>query len=165
MTEFDPRPPLAAVLPAAVAAAVSVLAVALGSPVDVALVGPGAVGIVYGAHTATRRYVTLGTGLAFIGVVFAAGRGLPISTALVAALAVLVAYDTGEHALTLGVDVGRHASTGQSVLVHASGSVAVGTLAATLGYGAYVFGPTSLPVTGLIALLFAAVLLMYVLGD
>lgn len=165
MTEFEPRPATTAVVPAAVAAAVAVLAVVAGSTVDAAIAGAGAVGIVYGAHTATRRYVTLGAGVAFVGVVLAAARGLPMSLALVAAVATLVAYDTGEHAVTLGVDVGRHAPTGQSVLVHATGSVAVGVVVATLGYGAYLFGPTSLPVTGLLALLFAAVLLAYALGD
>ena len=165
MTEFEPRPPTTAVLPAAVAAAVSVLAVAVGSTLGVAVAGAGAVGVVFGAHTATRRYVTVGAALAFAGVVVAAARGLPMSLALVAAVAALVAYDTGEHAVTLGIDVGRHAPTGQSVLVHATGSVAVGVIAATLGYGAYVFGPTSLPVTGLLALLLAAVLLAYALGD
>jgi len=165
VTEFDPRPPTTAVLPAAVAAAVSVLAVVAGSVVGAALVGPGAVGVVYGAHTATRRFVTLGAGLAFVGVVLAATQGLPISLALVAGVAAIVAYDTGEHAVTLGIDVGSQAPTGQSVLVHATGSLAVGSLAAAFGYAIYVFGPTSLPVTGLIALLLAAVLLAYALGD
>lgn len=165
MTEFEARPPTTAVLPAAVAAAVVVLSVAIVSPMDAAVAGAGAAAVVYGAHTAARRFVTVGAGLAFVGVVLAAARGLPTSLALVAALGTLVAYDTGEHAVTLGVDVGRQAPVDQSVLVHTTGGLAVGVLAAAFGYGAYMFGPASLPLTGLLALLFAAVLLAYALGD
>ncbi|WP_336034921.1 DUF7519 family protein [Halobacterium yunchengense] len=165
MTDFDPRPPTAAVLPAAAAAAATVLVLATGSTTAVAVAAPGAVGVVYGAHTGTRRFVTVGAAAGFAAAVLAAVQGLPVATALVAGVAALVAYDTGEHAVTLGVDVGTHAPVGQSVLVHATGSVVVATLAAGLGYVAYAVGPSNLPVTGLLALLLAAVLLAYALGD
>ncbi|MXR22488.1 hypothetical protein GRX66_18580 [Halobacterium sp. PCN9] len=67
--------------------------------------------------------------------------------------------------MTLGVDVGARAPVGQSALVHAFGSLVVASLAAAAGYGIYEVGPTSAPVTALVALLFAAVLLTYALGD
>jgi hypothetical protein len=165
VTDFDPRPPTVAVLPAIAAAALSVLAVAAGSTTGLILSGPGAAAVAYGARDATRRYVTVGGALAFAGAVVGAATGLPMSLAMVGGVAAVVAYDTGEHAVTLGVDVGSEAPVAQSVLVHAAASVAVASLVAALGYGIYVFGPASLPVTGLVALLFAAVLLAYALGD
>lgn len=165
MSEFDARPPSLAVAPAAVAAALVVLPVAAGSTVGLVLAGPGVAAVVYGAHTATRSYVTLGGALAFLGVAVAAASGLPTALALPAGVAALVAYDTGEHAVGLGVDVGADATVTQSVAVHTAGSVAVASLAAGLGYAVYQFGPTSLPVTGLLALLFASVFLAYALGD
>ena len=165
MSEFDARPPSLAVVPAIVAAALAVLSVAAGSTVGLAFVGPGAAAVVYGARGAARRYVTLGGALAFVGVAVGAATGLPTALALIAGVAALVAYDTGEHAVSLGVDVGADAAVAQSVAVHTAGSVAVASLAAGVGFGIYQFGPTSLPVTGLVALLFAAVFLAYALGD
>lgn len=165
VSEFDARPPTLAVVPATIAAALVVLPVAVGSTAGLVLAGPGAAAVVFGARSVTRSYVTLGGTLAFLGVAVAAATGLPTALALIAGVAALVAYDSGEHAVMLGVDVGADATVAQSVAVHTAGSVAVASLAAALGFGIYQFGPTSLPVTGLIALLFAAVFLAYVLGD
>lgn len=165
MTTFDPRPPTVAVVPALVAVGVATLVVAAASATGALLAGPGSVLLLYGAYSGTRRWVTVGSALAFVGAVIGAATGLPILPALVAGAAALVAYDTAEHALTLGVDVGQDAPVQQSVFVHAFGSFVVASLAGGLGYGIYEFGPTSLPVTGLVALLVAAVLLAYALGD
>ncbi|WP_232687319.1 DUF7519 family protein [Halobacterium zhouii] len=165
MTEFEARPPTVAVLPTAVAAAASVLAVVLGSTVGLALTGPGAASAVYGAHTGNRRLVTLGGALAFVGAVVAGATGLPLSLALFAGIGALVAYDTGEHAVSLGVDVGADANVTQSVLVHTASTLVVGSVAGGVGYALYAVGPGNLPVTGLVALLVAAVFLAYALGD
>jgi hypothetical protein len=162
---FEPRPPTAAIVPAVIAAGLNALLVAAGSTTGFLIAGPGAALLLYGARVGARRYVTIGGALGFAGTVVGAAAGLPISLALVGGVAALVAYDTAEHAVTLGVDVGTNAPVGQSTLVHAFGSVVVASLAAAVGYGIYEVGPTSVPVTGLVALLFAAVLLTYALGD
>lgn len=165
MTEFDSRPPTVAVVPALVAVAVSVLAVAAGSTIGLMLSGPGAGAVALGAQNGNRRFVTLGAGLAFVGAVVGGATGLPLMLAMLAGVGAIVAYDTGEHAVSLGVDVGNRAAVTQSVLVHAAASVVVAALAGGIGYAIYAFGPASLPVTGLIALLAAAVFLTYALGD
>ena len=175
MTAFDPRPPTAAITPAVIAAGLNALLVAIGSTTGFLLAGPGAVVLLYGARVGARRFVTIGGALGFAGAVVGAATGLPISLALVGGAGALIAYDTAEHAVTLGVDVGAdatvtqsvavHAPVGQSALVHAFGSLVVASLAAAVGYGIYEVGPTSAPVTALVALLFAAVLLTYALGD
>ncbi|MCG1002153.1 MULTISPECIES: hypothetical protein [Halobacterium] len=165
MSDFDARPPALAVVPATVAAALAVLAVAAGSTVGLVLAGPGGAAVVYGARDASRNLVTLGGTLAFVGVAVGAATGLPSALTLIGGVAALVAYDTGEHAVTLGADVGSEAPVSQSVAVHTAGSVAVGSVVAAVGFGIYQFGPTSLPVTGLVALLFASVFLAYALGD
>ena len=165
MTEFDARPPSVAVLPATLAAAVSVLAVAAGSTVGLMLSGPGAAAVVFGARSGNRRFVTLGGGLAFVGAVLGGATGMPLLLAMIAGVGAIVAYDTGEHAVSLGVDVGTRAGATQSVLVHAAASVVVASLVGGISYAIYVFGPGSLPVTGLLALLTAGVLLAYAIGD
>jgi len=165
VTAFDPRPPTAAITPAVIAAGLNALLVAIGSTTGFLLAGPGAVVLLYGARVGARRFVTIGGALGFAGAVVGAATGLPISLALVGGAGALIAYDTAEHAVTLGVDVGARAPVGQSALVHAFGSLVVASLAAAVGYGIYEVGPTSAPVTALVALLFAAVLLTYALGD
>jgi hypothetical protein len=165
VTEFDTRPPTVAVLPALAAAAVAVLAIAVGPTVALMLAGPGAGAVAFGAQRGVRRFVTLGAGLLFVGAIVAGATGLPLSLSMLAGIGAIVAYDTGEHAINLGVDVGNRAAVTQSVLGHAAASVFVGSIVGGIGYAIYSFGPTSLPVTGLIALLAAAVFLTYAIGE
>ena len=165
VTEFDTHPPTVAVLPTLVAAAVSVLAVAAGSTVALMLSGPGAAALAFGARSGNRRLVTLGAGLAFVGAVVGGATGLPLMLSMLGGIGAIVAYDTGEHAVSLGIDVGSRAGVTHSVLVHAAASAVVASLAGGIGYAIYAFGPGSLPVTGLLALLTAGVLLAYAIGD
>ncbi|SEW07910.1 hypothetical protein SAMN04487945_1317 [Halobacterium jilantaiense] len=162
VTEFDARPPTVAVAPAAVAAVVA-LVPALGSGIGLALGAAGAGLLVFGAQQGTRRFVSLGAATLAVGVVFGAATGLDPAYTLVGGVGTVVAYDAGEHAVSLGVDVGRDARVGQSVLVHVFSTAALSALVAAVTLVVYTFGPRSLPVTALVTLLLGGTLLAYVL--
>lgn len=161
-TEFEARPPTVAVAPAAVAAAVA-LVPTLGSGIGVTLGAAGALLLVFGAHQGTRRLVSWGAAALAVGVVFGANSGLDPAYALLGGVGAVVAYDAAEHAVTLGVDVGRDARVGQSVLVHVLSTAALSVLVAAVAFGVYSFGPRRLPLTALLTLLLGGTLLAYVL--
>jgi hypothetical protein len=162
VTEFEARPPTVAVAPAAVAAAVALLP-ALASAAALSLGAAGAMLLVFGAHQGARRFVSLGAAVLAVGVVYAASTGLDPAFTLVGGVGTVVAYDAAEHAVSLGVDVGRDARVGQSVLVHTFSTAALSTLVAAVTLVVYTFGPRRLPVTALLTLLLGGTLLAYVL--
>lgn len=164
VSDFDPTPPTAATLPAVVASLV-VFAVTLVSTASVALSAAGAALVAYGTQNGARRFVTLGGGSLFAAVVFAGTAGADPRLTLFAGAAAVVAYDAGEHAVSLGHDVGSEARVHQSLLVHVASTAAVAVLVAAVAFGVYEFGPGSLPVGGLIALLVGGVFLAYALKD
>lgn len=164
MTEFESRPPRNALVPVAVAAAVAVF-VSATAPAAVLVGGGGAVMLLLGARAGNRRLVTIGGSMLFLGVVLGSASGIQARFTLVSAAAAFVALDAGEHVVGLGHDVGPHSRTGQAVAVHVGLVSVVALLVAALSYTLYEFGPDSLPLAGLLALLFAVVFLAYALRD
>lgn len=164
MTDFEPRPPATAVVPAAVASLVA-FAGSTASTASLALAAAGVALVVYGTQRGTRRFVTLGGGALFAAVVVSAIAGADPLLALFAGAAAVVAYDAGEHAVTLGHDVGTRGRAGAAVLVHVASTTAVALLVASLAYAVYEYGPGSLPVGGLVVLLVGGVLLAYALRE
>jgi hypothetical protein len=79
--------------------------------------------------------------------------------------ATLVAWDVGQHAITIGEQFGRQAPTRRGEIVHAGGSVMVGVLASGLAYGIYLFGSGNQPTLAVALLMFGAVLLIWALRD
>lgn len=165
VTEFDPEPPTVALLPAMLAGLLALVVTTASSGIALAVGGPGAALLTLGGRNGNRRLVTIGGTLLFAGVVLAGATGLQPSVALAAGVLAAVAYDTGEHAVTLGYDVGRQARVTQNVAVHAVSSLGFASVVAGVAYAIYEFGPASLPVTGLLALLAAGVLLAYSLRE
>jgi len=164
VTEFDARPPAIALVPAAVGAALALLGTLAGSA-TVGVAGLGATALLYGGYDGDRRFVTAGGGLLFFALVLSASAGVDPALAVVGGIGATVAYDGAEHAVSLGNDVGRDARVGQAVLVHVASTASVAVLVAALAYVVYEYGPGSLPVTGLIALLLAGTMLAYALRD
>ncbi|WP_430505211.1 DUF7519 family protein [Haloparvum sp. PAK95] len=170
MTEIDRRPPTTGVafatsfaLLAAVATAAVSLQGAAGVGVAVVLV---AVGLVRRSHAALAWAVAVGAaGLVFAatsggGAGGAAGGAGDVLGLLVAAVALAVAWDVGDHALSLGTTVGRNARSARNQFVHAGTSLLVGTLAAGVGYGTYVSAAGGQPIAALVFLLFGAIVLV-----
>lgn len=164
MSEFDAEPPRAALLPVAVAAAVALLPVSASS-VGLAVGLAGAALLLLGTRDGRHVFVTVGGGALAVGVVLGAATGIDPVYALVGGVGTVVAYDAGEHAVGLGVDVGKHARVRQAMLVHVGSTASVSLLVATAAYIVYQFGPSSLPLTALLTLLFGGVLLAYVLEE
>ncbi|CAM2869492.1 hypothetical protein [Halobacterium salinarum] len=158
MSEFDARPPARAVVPAALAAVLA-LVPALSSGVGLAVGASGALLVVGGGLRGRRLFVSAGAATLAVGVVLGAATGIDPGYALVGGVGTVVAYDAAEHAVGLGVDVGRHARVTQSVVVHVLSTTALALTAATVALAAYTLGPSTRPVAALLALLFGGVLL------
>lgn len=117
------------------------------------------VGLVRGTNTA----VTGGAFGLFIGAVVAGAQGAPVVPILVSVTATVLAWDIGGNAISIGAQLGRDAETMRLEAVHITGSAVVGIATAGFGYGLYRTGPGEQPITALVCLLVAAVLLVVAL--
>lgn len=115
-----------------------------------------AVGLVRGATAA----VTTGSFGLFGSAVVAGVQGAPVEPILVSVVAVVVAWDVGGTAISLGKQLGRETETRRLEAVHAIGSVAVGVATAGVAYGLYRTGPSEQPVAALVFSVIGAVLLL-----
>lgn len=149
------RPALAAVL---LPGLVSVVVLLAGGPA--AVVGLAGLGLLAAGTRAGRRDAVGGGGLALLaGTLVAGGLGAGPVALLVAAGASLVAWDTAEHAVGLGEQVGARASIGRSVGVHAAGSGLLAALGVLVAYGTFRLAGGGPPVA-LVLLLGGAVALL-----
>ncbi|MFB6266288.1 MAG: hypothetical protein ABEI31_01410 [Halodesulfurarchaeum sp.] len=124
--------------------------------VGVALLG-GAL-LLGGLGLARRSLLTAGGVLLFMAHLFRIWLGGGLTLSLVGATFAVAAWDVGEHAIDLGEYVGRSARSRHAVLAHAAASLAVGLVPVGLGYGVYLLAPGGRPVSALVLLLLAAVL-------
>jgi hypothetical protein len=112
------------------------------------------------------RLATLGVGLVLLAVLFSGiTRDAGLVAILGATVAGIAAWDAARHAITLGEQVGRSASTTRVELVHvgATALVGLGTLAAAVGV--WRLQVTDVPLVGLLFLLGAAAFLLFALYD
>lgn len=103
----------------------------------------------------SRGLVKFGAGLVLVGVLFAGLlRSVGTGTLVAGAVAAVVGWDLGEHAINVGEQLGRTASTWRGEAVHALGAVAVGGAAVAAGrFGDGVGSPgLSLPALALLVL-------------
>jgi len=145
---------VAAATGAAFAAAVALLAAA---PTAATFGFLGLVLVAAGASRASERALTYGTGVQTLGVAFAGFAGGGVEATLAAAVAVVIAWDLGDHALSLGADVGRNGRSRRNLLVHAAGTLVVGALTAGIAYGTYLAATGGQPIAALVFLLLGAV--------
>lgn len=133
---FEARPGRAALAIVLTPGVVSALALLTAGPA--ALAGALGLGLLGVGTRAGRRDAVGGGGLALLaGTLLAGAFGAGPVALLVAAGAALVAWDTAEHAVGLGEQVGRRASIGRAVGVHAAGSGLLATLGAGVSYGVF----------------------------
>jgi len=157
-TRFEARPGRPALAAVLLPGLVSVVALLAGGPA--AVVGLAGLGLLAAGTRAGRRGAVGGGGLALLaGTLVAGGLGAGPVALLVAAGAALVAWDTAEHAVGLGEQVGARASIGRSVGVHAAGSGLLAALGVCVAYGAFRLAGGGPPVA-LVLLLGGAVALL-----
>jgi hypothetical protein len=144
-----------AVTAAALAAGTSALTTSLGLVVAVAGFLVVGVGVGWGS----RRAVTLGAAALLVAALFGGlVSGAPYLL-LPGVIATVLAWDLGEQAINVGEQLGRGADTTRLEVTHAAGSTVVGVGAGALGYGVYLVASGGQPVTALVFLLLAAVVL------
>lgn len=140
---------------AGIAAGTSALTATLG----LAGGGAGFLVVLAGVLRGSRRAVTLGSATLLV----AALAGGLVSGApyllLPGVMATVLAWDLGEQAINVGEQLGREAETTQLEVTHAAGSTLVAVGAGGLGYGIYLFSSGGQPMTALVFLLLAAVVL------
>ncbi|MFB6165573.1 MAG: hypothetical protein ABEJ31_10480 [Haloarculaceae archaeon] len=128
---------------------------------------PGAVGMAVLAlglipyrGNGSRGALKVGAGLLFVGVL-AAGlfRDVTLRTLLLSGVGTVVAWDAGDHAIGVGEQLGRRATTRRSEAVHVGGSLLVGAVAVTAGEFVADLGSPAGSLTSLSLLLVAVVCL------
>lgn len=110
----------------------------------------------------SRRLVTLGTGLLFIGILTTGVlRAASPPTLVVAAAATFLAWDAADNAVSLGQQVGANSATAtaRAELTHLGVSSAVGVGAVAVVVGIAWLGVDGLPFAALLALVIAGLLL------
>lgn len=112
-----------------------------------------ALGVIPARGSGSRRLVKGGTAFVVVSV-FVTGivQKPSLVTLLAAGVATVLAWDLGENAIGLGVQLGRRAGTRRAEAVHALGSVAVGLVAILAGRTVDGVGSPGLPI-GVFALL------------
>ena len=160
MTPIDRSPTR---LSRTVSGAFAVVALLAGCRYSWTALGVGTAGLAVllaGIGAGSRSRTTLGCALLFVGTVIAGVRGGPVGAILVSTVATVLAWDAGTTAIDLGDQLGREAPTARLELVHIAGSAGVGLLTAGSGYLVYANAAGGYPLSALLALIVAAVLLV-----
>ena len=160
--EIDNRPTVisswAAVGAAVLAALTSGLFAFLALPLSAGGVGMIAGGLFY-AHN--RSWVTIGTASLFLGVLVAGGFGAPIELLLISMIGTLLAWDFGQHSISLGRQVGRHSTTRRNEIIHCGASTMVACVAAAIGLAVFLTAGGGRPVAALSMLLLGFLFLLW----
>ncbi|WP_137283733.1 DUF7519 family protein [Halorussus salinisoli] len=144
-----------AVTAAALAAGTSALTATLTLTVGAA----GFLVVTFGVVRGSRRAVTLGAVALLVGALVGGLLSGAPYLLLPGVIATVLAWDFGEQAINVGEQLGRGADTTQLEATHAAGSTVVAVGAGGLGYGIFLASSGGQPVTALVFLLLAAVVL------
>lgn len=165
--ELDHRP---ASTSGIVALTAGVLAMLASAPFAGVALPFGLAGVLFLATglfvTGSRSWVSLGVTSIFVGVLVVGILGtVPPLVLLVSVVGLVVSWDVGRHAITVGEQFGRTAPTRRGELVHAAGSSLVGVLAAGGAYGAYSIRVGEQPALAVVLLITGVILLVWVLRE
>jgi hypothetical protein len=147
----------------ALVAAVTTTAAGVYSPVAFAGCLVGGLVLVTGLAAGEQRAVTTGSAILVVAVLTGGAAGAPIVATLVGVTGALLALDLGSTALSLGEQLGRRAPTLRLELVHATASTLVGLGIVTAGTAVHSAAAEEQPVTAVLGLVVAAVVLLLAL--
>ena len=122
--------------------------------------GVGLLILASGLVRAMRPAVTTGSFGLFFASVVAGTQGAPVGSVLASVVFVVVAWDVGANAISIGAQLGRSAETIRIEAVHATATLVVGVGTAGIGYGIYQLGTGGHPLAAITFLLLGAILLI-----
>lgn len=159
MTSIDAGPPRLGVSIALGLAAISVVLAGSGSEASFAVGGLAFGFLLGGLFVGRLGLLTAGTVFLVLAHLVRVGTGGGLELSILGTVFAVAAWDVGEHAHDLGTYVGREARSGRAILTHATLSVLVGIVPVGLGYVAFALAPGGRPVSALVLLLLAGLLL------
>ena len=152
--------------PARLSSALSVTAAALAAGTSaftgtlaLAVGAPGFLAVVIGVLRGSRRAVTLGSAALLLAALVGGLATAAPFLLLPGVIATVLAWDLGEQAINVGEQLGRGTETTQLEATHAAASTVVAVGGGALGYGVYLASSGGQPMTALVLLLLAAVVL------
>ena len=166
MTEYgiDRGPSRTGIMLATVAMLGSLAALTFsGVPSGLGIGALGAIALLGGTYTGSRKVLDVAAVVLFVGILFAGiggGRALHL---LVSLVGLVIAWDVSEHAISVGEQLGREAPTRRLELVHAAESSLVGAGGAAVGYGVFRVAGGNQPASSLVILLLGGVLITWAL--
>jgi hypothetical protein len=155
------RPPLVAGGAAIAGAVLAAVTLATVSLLPFGVAGIGAWLLVIALIRGTGWLATLSSALVVVGILFAGVLGAPPLPMIVGAVGIAVAYDGSHYAIRLGTQLKRDADTSEAELAHVGATFAAAGGAGFVGYVVFELGAGGQPSTALVALLLAAVLLVW----
>ena len=128
-------------------------------------VGLLAVAVLLAALAAgSTRLCSLAAAGFVLAVVTAGATGTTPAPIVAGTVLAVSAWDTADHGIGLGRQVGHGAATRRNELVHAVGSLAIGGAAGGVAFSGYLAAAGGQPVTALVFLLFGGIALLAALG-
>lgn len=153
-------------LSSAAALAAGVLGLGSVGPYSALAVGLAGLGVIVlggGLLLDSRSLATVGPIGLFAGAVAAGVEDPPVAVILLGVLAAVLAYDFAATAIDLGAQLGREADTRRLELIHVGTSSFVGVAVAVVSVLVYAFGTGGQPISAVVGLLLAVVVLFVAL--
>jgi hypothetical protein len=116
-----------------------------------------------GTLRGSRRGVTVGSGLLFVGLLAGGVGGMDPALQLLAAAGAIVTWTTAQHVVGLGAQLGRDAPVRRSVLVHLAGASVATLVPGGIALALFRSTAGATSVEALLLLLGGSVVLLYVL--
>ncbi|MXR51114.1 hypothetical protein GRX03_05765 [Halovenus sp. WSH3] len=157
------RPTRLCSVAALAAALVCVGAVGPYGGLGTAFAGLGVLALAAGLGVNSRPLVTLGPLALFVGAVVAGARDAPVLATLLAIVAAVLAYDFAATGIDIGAQLGREADTRRLELVRLGTSSFVGVATGGVSYLVYVLGTGGRPLSAVVAMLLAVIILFVAL--
>lgn len=158
-TEFDDRPPRLGLVIAFGLIAISAGLAGSGSGLTLALAVIAFALLVGGLFVGIEPLLTAGAVVLFLSHIARMGLGGDMELSILGAIFAVAAWDIGEYTHDLGHYVGREAKSTHAVLAHSMASLMAGILPVAVGYVVFSLSPGGRPLSALVLLLLAAVLI------
>jgi hypothetical protein len=159
MNRITRRPTRLSSVAALVAGVLGVVTAGPYSGLALGLAGLGFVGLAAGLAVNSRSLATVGPIGLFAGAVAAGAETAPVTVTLFSILAAVLAYDFGATAIDIGAQLGREADTRRLELIHVGASSFVGVAIGVVSYLVYALGTGGQPISAVVGLLLAVVVL------